>query len=135
MALNAKTHLKLCRQYQPIHMSNVPMALAAIKACLNVNLMTKEYKIRQIRNPYPFNRDALVVVLAKFDNLRVMDNDLAVAKNARLKRRYAGLVGVYRSGMTHETAKLLFGYVDTMAEWNRLLRCSAYRADRIKYEK
>jgi hypothetical protein len=97
MALNAKTHLKLCRQYQPIHMSNVSMALAAVKACLNVYLMTEKYKIGQIGDTYPFHRNALVVMTAKLGNLRMMDNDLAVTQDARLKRRYASLVCIYRS--------------------------------------
>jgi hypothetical protein len=135
MALHAKTHLKLCRQYQPIHVSNIAVAFAAVEACLNMHLMTEKYKIRQISDAYPFNGDTLVIMPAKLCNLRMMDNDLAVAKYTCLERRYAGVIAFYSPGMAHKAAKLLFGYMNAMAEGNRLLRRGTYRADRIKDEK
>ena len=91
--------------------------------------MAEKDKIGQISDPHPFHRNALIIMLAKLGDLRMMNNYFAVAEHARFKRRYSGVVGIDSPGMAEKTAYLFISCVNTMAEWDRLFLCGVYRAD------
>ena len=94
MAPDAETHSKLLRHGQPIRIRDIAMAFAAVETRLNMRLMAEKYKVRQIKNTVPFYWSAIIIVLAKPGNLRMMNNYLAVAENTRFERRDSGMIGI-----------------------------------------
>jgi hypothetical protein len=135
MTLNAKAHFKLCRRNHAIHLCDITVALTAVKTGLNMRLVAKIDKIRQIRDTLPLHRLTLVVMPAKVGNFWVMNNYFAVAKHTRFKRWNSGMVGIDNTGMTHDAAKFLVGRMNAMTKGDGLFHGGIYCAYRIEDKK
>ena len=85
-----------------------------------MRLVTEVSKFLKDVDANPFDGDLIVIMVSQVRDLRVMDDDFAVAEHTGFQRRDACDVGVDCAGVAKDAADLFFSGVDTVAEGNRL---------------
>ncbi len=121
VAVDAKPHLKI-HLAQTIGGGHRPMAHGAIDlAPRNVGLMPELDIIRDTEDANPLHRLSGFVVLLLFHQLRVIGDDVLVAKKTLLHDGNTGVFGPVHKGMAETAVDLLDPSVYPMAEVDGLL--------------
>ena len=115
MAFNTKSHLKVC-SLEPIHGFHTPMALFTVNILLHMPFMIKEHVLRKIIDLFPWNGGISVKVDMLFFYLRVIRDNVFMAKEALLHSRYPGMWGSSRVGVTKQTLDLFHSGMHTVTE-------------------
>jgi hypothetical protein len=107
------------------------MALAAVNVFGKVHGMVEVDIVGKEVHTLPLYGSTVGICLAELLNWRVVDYEPLVAEHARLERRDAGTRAFQDGAMAHETAYLLGGGVQAVAERKRLLGADIARIEEV----
>ena len=101
---------------------------------INMALVIKQHVFGHIIYFYPWCRCIGVEVFVFLFYPGVVGNNIVVAVQAFFHRRDSGMIGIGHEGVAVLTLDLLDPAVDSMAEWNRLLRSDVAIRKLVKKE-